>query len=249
LSPRSRTRAWIGTSGWTYDVWRDDFYAGVPRAQWLAHYARQFDAVEVNATFYHTLKPETFAHWREATPRRFRFAIKGTRYATHVKRLDVDAGVIARARAPAAKLGDKLAVVVWQLPAQLARDDARLARFIGRLARWKGPRHAIEFRHPSWFEPTVERALADAGLASVLSDAADWPMWDAVTTDLAYARLHGHTATYSSAYGRRALTQWARRARQWLAEGREVHVYFDNTDAGHAVADAAILARLLDPNT
>jgi len=199
----------------------------------------------VNATFYHTLTPATFAHWREQTPTHFRFSVKGTRYATHVKRLDVDAGVIDRARTPAARLGDRLAAVVWQLPARLARDDTRLARFIRRLARWKGPRHAIEFRHPSWFEPAVERVLAGAGIASVISDAADWPMWDVVTTDLAYARLHGHAATYSSAYGRRALAQWAKRARRWLAESREVHVYFDNTDAGHAVADAAILRDLL----
>jgi uncharacterized protein YecE (DUF72 family) len=247
VSAKRTNRAWIGTSGWTYDFWREDFYAGIPRAQWLVHYARHFDAVEVNATFYHTLKPETFAHWREETPQRFRFAIKGTRYATHVKRLEVDAGVIDRARAPAAKLGPKLAVVVWQLPARLERDDARLARFFRRLARWKGPRHAIEFRHPSWFDAAVERALADAGIANVLSDAADWPMWDAVTADLAYARLHGHAATYVSAYGRRALAQWARRARQWLSEGREVHVYFDNTDAGHAVRDAAALRDLLGP--
>lgn len=238
-------RAWVGTSGWTYDGWRDGFYAGVPRARWLAHYARQFDAVEVNATFYHTLDPATFAHWRAETPARFRFAIKGTRYATHVKRLEVDAAIIDRARRPAAGLGDKLAVVVWQLPARLTRDDARLARFIRRLARWKGPRHAIEFRHPSWFEPAVERLLADAGVANVLSDAADWPLWDVVTTDLAYARLHGHAATYSSAYGRRALVRWATRARAWLGEGREVHVYFDNTDAGHAVTDATILRELL----
>jgi uncharacterized protein YecE (DUF72 family) len=245
LTTSRKTRAWVGTSGWTYDVWKDGFYAGVPRAGWLAHYARHFDAVEVNATFYHTLTPATFAHWREQTPAHFRFSVKGTRYATHVKRLDVDAGVIDRARTPAARLGDRLAAVVWQLPARLARDDTRLARFIRRLARWKGPRHAIEFRHPSWFDPAVERTLADAGVASVISDAADWPMWDAVTTDLAYARLHGHAATYSSAYGRRALAQWAKRARRWLAEGREVHVYFDNTDAGHAVADAAILRDLL----
>ena len=245
MTTSRKTRAWIGTSGWTYDVWKDGFYAGVPRVRWLAHYARHFDAVEVNATFYHTLKPETFAHWREATPQGFRFTIKGTRYATHIKRLEVDAAEIDRARIPAAKLGDKLAVVVWQLPAQFARDDARLARFIRRLASWKAPRHAFEFRHPSWFEPAVERVLAGAGIASVISDAADWPMWDVVTTDLAYARLHGHTATYTSAYGRRALAAWARRARQWLAAGCEVHVYFDNTDAGHAVEDAAILRGLL----
>jgi len=238
----------IGTSGWTYDAWRDGFYAGVPRDRWLAHYARHFDAVEVNATFYHRLKPAAFAHWREATPARFRFAIKANRFLTHVKRLDFDAQSWRRQRAQGTPLGDKLGAVLWQLPQAMKRDLPRLARFAKRLDAWRSVRHAIEFRDASWFDGEVAALLAAHRIAVAQSDAADWPLWDAVTTDLVYVRLHGHAATYSSRYGAHALDAWARRIGRWRDEGRTVHVYFDNTDAGHAVTDAARLrARLERP--
>jgi uncharacterized protein YecE (DUF72 family) len=245
--PKARSPGlFIGTSGWAYDNWRDGFYAGVPRARWLAHYAQHFDAVEVNATFYHSLKAKTFEHWHDATPPRFRFAIKGSRYLTHILRLDFPAESLAKQRDAAAPLAEKLLVVLWQLPAALHRDDALLAKFAEKLRAWPGPRHALEFRHASWFDDKVAALLAREGLASVQSDAADWPMWDAVTAALVYARLHGHAQTYHAAYGKRELSVWARRVTGWLADGREVHVYFDNTDAGHAVHDAQALRRLLD---
>jgi uncharacterized protein YecE (DUF72 family) len=240
-------RAHIGTSGWTYDEWRDGLYAGVPRAQWLCHYAGRFDAVEVNGTFYHLLPRKTFEHWRRDTPAEFRFAIKSNRYLTHVRRLGFRLADLARERRAASALRDKLAVVLWQLPAGLARDNALLERFVGRLESWPQARHALEFRHPSWFRDDVAAALTQSRIAAVQSDAADWPMWNAVTTDLVYVRLHGHRATYASAYGERALKPWARRIRAWLAEGRDVHVYFDNTALGHAVADADLLRRLVEP--
>jgi uncharacterized protein YecE (DUF72 family) len=234
----------IGTSGWTYDAWADGFYAGVPRAKWLGHYARHFDAVEVNATFYHALKPATFARWRDATPAAFRFAIKASRYLTHIRRLGFPRASLRKQRDEAAPLGGKLAVVLWQLPAGLHRDLGRLERFVAALRAWPRVRHAVEFRHDSWFDDEIAAALGGSGIAVVQSDAADWPMWDAVTTDLVYVRLHGHRLTYSSAYSRRELASWAKRIRGWRGEGRDVHVYFDNTDAGHAVEDAETLRRL-----
>jgi uncharacterized protein YecE (DUF72 family) len=238
-------RACIGTSGWTYDGWRDLLYRDVPRARWLAHYATRFGAVEVNATFYHSLEPATFAHWHEQTPAQFRFAIKANRYLTHVSRLRFPAAALARERQASLPLADKLAVVLWQLPAGLHLDPDLLAPFLDRLSQWPEARHAIEFRHASWFTPQTADLLSAHRVAACQSDAADWPMWDGiVTTDLVYVRLHGHEATYSSAYSDRALRAWARRVHSWLAERRSVHVYFDNTDLGHAVANAAALARL-----
>jgi len=239
-------RAYIGTSGWTYDEWRDGLYAGVPRKEWLAHYASSFDAVEVNGTFYHLLPRRTFEHWRRATPAGFRFTVKSNGYLTHVKRLAFRRADLARERNAVSALREKLAVVLWQLPATLARDDALLERFAGRLSAWPGARHAIEFRHPSWFCDEVAAQLTKHGVIAVQSDSADWPMWKAVTTDMVYVRLHGHRATYASAYGARGLAPWARHIRAWLAEGRVVHVYFDNTALGHAVTDALALRRMLE---
>jgi uncharacterized protein YecE (DUF72 family) len=239
-------RIHIGTSGWTYDSWKDLLYPEVPRARWLAHYATHFDAVEVNATFYHMLKPETFAHWREQTPAQFRFAIKANRYLTHVNRLRFPAATLAREREVAANLGDKLAAVLWQLPSSLHLDLTRLEPFLERLSRWPETRHAVEFRHASWFVPETARLLATYRVAACQSDAADWPIWEGiVTTDLVYVRLHGHTVTYCSPYSDLALRNWAEHARRWRDEGRAVHIYFDNTDLGHAPENAARLARLV----
>jgi uncharacterized protein YecE (DUF72 family) len=239
-------RAYIGTSGWTYDEWRGGLYAGVPRRNWLAHYASNFDAVEVNGTFYHLLPRRTFAHWRRATPPGFRFTVKSNRYLTHVKRLAFHRADLARERNAVSALQEKLSVVLWQLPAALARDDALLERFASHLCAWPGARHAIEFRHPSWFCDQVAAQLTKHRVAAVQSDSADWPMWKAVTADFVYVRLHGHRATYASAYGPRGLAPWARRIRAWLAEGHDVHVYFDNTALGHAVTDALALRRMLE---
>ncbi len=234
----------IGTSGWSYPEWKDGFYADVPRARWLEHYASRFDAVEVNATFYHTLRTSTLESWRERTPSAFRFCVKASRYITHIQRLATTDESIARLRAQADALGNKLAVVLWQLPQGLHRDLALFERFARRLDEWTHVRHAVEFRHESWFEDEVARCLSAHRVAAVQSHAADWPMWEAVTADLVYMRLHGGTRTYASAYSAVALRRWSERIRRWLAERREVHVYFDNTASGHAVRNAIALARL-----
>lgn len=235
----------IGTSGWSYPEWKDSFYAGVPRRKWLAHYASRFNALEIDASFYHQFRRSTYEGWHAQTPEGFRFAVKAHRFLTHVKRLEFEDESLALQREAAAGLGGKLAVVLWQLPARLACDLPRLQGFAGRLRHWPGPRHAVEFRHPSWFNEEVAALLARHRLAACQSDAADWPMWGAVTTDLVFARLHGHTATYASAYGRHGLRPWADRIRAWLAEGRRVHAYFDNTACGHAPRDAQLLAEML----
>lgn len=234
----------IGTSGWTYDAWKADFYAGVPRARWLEHYATRFAAVEVNATFYHRLRPATFTGWRDRTPERFRFALKASRYLTHVSRLAPEPQAIEREREQSAALGDKLAVILWQLPANLHRALPRLAAFLRHLDGWSSVRHAIEFRHASWFDDETAALLQRHEVAACQSDAADWPMWDRLTTDLAYLRLHGHDTTYRSAYPEHALRAWAARIDAWRRQGKVVHAYFDNTDAGHAWRDALRLAAL-----
>ncbi len=235
--------AYIGTCGWSYDFWRNDFYAGVPRRAWLAHYAARFDAVEINASFYHALRPALLARWHDDTPARFRFALKAHRWITHVERLRVDAAAIARERGRAAPLRDKLAVVLWQLPPTLGCDLPRLQDFVRRLGAWPSVRHAIEFRDRSWFVDDVAACLHEHGIAAVQSDAADWPRWGAVTADFVYARLHGHAVTYVSAYSRGALARWAQRITAWRAQGRDVFAFFDNTDAGAAPRDASRLAR------
>jgi uncharacterized protein YecE (DUF72 family) len=241
----TRARAYIGTSGWNYPAWRETFYRGVAQKQWLRFCAERFTAVEVNATFYRLQRRETFANWRSQTPPTFRFAIKANRYLTHNRRLIEPLPSIRLERDRAAGLGDKLAAVLWQLPANFHRDLGRLERFVRALHAWRSVRHAIEFRHESWFDEQVAACLREHRVAVCQSDAADWPLWDAVTADLVYARLHGHTMTYASGYSDRELGSWARRIRAWLDEGRAVHLYFDNDAIGRAPIDALRLMGLL----
>ena len=240
-----RGTIYIGTSGWTYDAWKNGFYAGISRGAWLTHYAQHFHAVEVNATFYHQLKQSTFAKWAETTSPDFRFAIKGHRYLTHVLKLHVSREVFLRQKRSVAPLGKQLAVVIWQLPAGLGRDAPRLEHFARMLDTWQETRHALEFRHQSWFDEPIAACLRRHRLAVCQSDAVDWPLWDAVTTNLVYIRLHGHRITYVSSYTDRQLAAWAKRIRRWSTEGRDVHIYFDNTDAGHAPRDAQRLVASL----
>jgi uncharacterized protein YecE (DUF72 family) len=236
---------YIGTSGWNYGDWRRDFYAGVPPQRWLSIYAERFNAVEANGTFYRQQQTRTYARWKSETPENFRFTIKAHRFLTHNKKLLFPPESLTAQKKQAAGLGDKLAVVVWQLPRALKRDEARLMRFAETLKEWPEARHTVEFRHSSWFTQEVANHLARYQLAACQSDSADWPLWDAVTTDLVYIRLHGHTQTYASSYSDAELDAWADRIRNWVAQDRQVHLYFDNTGQGHAPKNALRLVELL----
>ena len=252
IKPRSRKeasvsprRAFVGTSGWAYASWRKRFYEGRPPREWLGFCAQRFSGLEINATHYRLQSAGTFRRWREATPRDFRFTLKAHRYLTHKRKLKNPSGPIRVERERAAALGAKLAVVLWQLPGNFGCNLERLEAFAKALGTWRRARHAIEFRHASWFRKEVADCLRRHRIAVCQSDAADWPRWDAVTTDLVYVRLHGRPRTYASSYGERALRAWARRIRRWQREGRAVHVYFDNDARGAAPRNAERLIALL----
>ncbi len=231
-------QAFIGTSGWNYKGWKDGFYEGRPQREWLAFCAERFSSVEINGTHYRLQSPETFRKWKEQTPTGFCFTMKGHRYVTHNKKLKDALEPIRLERDRAHAMGAKLKAVVWQLPRSFHKNVERLSDFGEALGHWRSVRHALEFRHPSWFDDDVTECLSRYRLANCHSDAADWPLWDAVTTDLVYVRLHGSDQTYASPYSDAQLDDWGEKCRRWLAEGRDVHVYFDNDSQGHAPFDA-----------
>jgi uncharacterized protein YecE (DUF72 family) len=238
-------KAYIGTSGWNYKTWRDGFYGDTPQKQWLRFCAERFTSIEVNGTFYRLQPQSTFKKWRDETPEEFPFAIKGHRYVTHNKKLiDVEEPVI-RCRDAALPLGERLAVVVWQLPALFKKNIERLEKFLQTLRHWETTRHAIEFRHKTWFDDEVAECLTKHAVVGCMSDAPDWPIWHRVTTDLVYIRLHGHTRKYASSYSKQSLKNWANRVLIWLNENRDVHVYFDNDAEGAAPKNALTLLEIL----
>ena len=243
------SRAWIGTSGWVYKGWRQHLYDKAPVRRWLEIASRTFGALEINGSFYTQIKRETYERWRAETPDDFRFALKGHRFVTHYKRLRDCRDSIVLLRDQASGLGDKLAAVVWQLPATFQLDVARLDDFLGALTAWPSVRHAIELRHRSWFVDEVAARLREARVAACMSDAPDFPMWREVTTDLVYVRLHGHTRKYASSYSAQHLRRWTTDTARWLDEGRDVHVYFDNDAEGAAVHNAQMFAALVSGAT
>ena len=240
------SQLYIGTSGWSYQHWQDCFYTGVVRKDWLKFYAERFSAVEVNGTFYHLQSPATFKKWLDETPPTFRFAIKANRYLTHNKKLLDPKPSVLIEKTQVEVLGEKLAVVLWQLPGLLKKDLPRLKGFIDALQQWPEVRHSIEFRHDSWFDDETAACLAKAKIAVCLSDAETWPMWDRVTTNLIYIRLHGHTRTYASFYSKPELADWAERIAQWAKQGKDVHIYFDNDAKCAAPFNALTLQALLE---
>jgi len=234
----------IGPSGWSYPHWKDRFFAGVPRRKWLTYCAGTFNGVEVNASYYRFLAPTTYAKWRAETPEDFAFALKGHKTITHSKRLKDAGEMVQRFRGSVSDLGERLHVILWQLPPNMTRNDARLDSFCRVLDGWPQVRHVIEFRHDSWFNAEIADLLDAHNVANCISDSGRWPRWDAVTGGLAYIRLHGNDPTYASAYGEQGLRPWADRIKGWHGDGRPVHVYFDNDAEGAAPYDAMTLTGL-----
>jgi uncharacterized protein YecE (DUF72 family) len=237
----------IGCSGWNYDDWRGRLYPlGVPRRRWLEVYAEHFDTVEVNTTFYRLPKREAVAAWAEQTPASFEFAVKTSRYLTHIKRLtDVGEGVrrFYERIEPLIETG-KLGPVLWQLPANFHRDDSRLESW---LAALPPGRHTIEFRHESWFVPEVMDALRATGVALAIGDHPSRPFQSyEATADFRFVRFHYGSRGRGGNYSATEIETWARRIAQWRRR-QDVYAYFNNDWNGYAPANAAALIKRLTP--
>jgi uncharacterized protein YecE (DUF72 family) len=231
----------IGTSGWQYRHWRGGLYPeGLPQRRWLERYTEVFDTVEVNATFYRLPTADAVEGWRDLAPPGFTFAVKGSRYLTHMKRL-LDAGPgLRRFFRPVARLREKLGPVLWQLPPGMSPDPARLDRFLSRLPPG---RHAVEFRDPAWYAQEICAVLDRHGAAFCEHDAVERPP-PRLTGAFRYVRFHGTTGRYAGRYGAAALRPFAASFLASVGRGVDVYVYFNNDAGGHAVLDALALLRL-----
>ncbi|MGD0454140.1 MAG: DUF72 domain-containing protein [Solirubrobacteraceae bacterium] len=236
----------VGCSGWDYQSWRGAVYPrGLPVERWLERYAELFDTVEVNATFYRLIKRDAVQKWVDQTPEGFLFAVKASRYLTHVKRLaSIEEGV-ARFYERIEPLieAKRLGPVLWQLPETFRRDDERLA---GALAALPAGRHAFEFRHPSWFAPQVYELLRERDVALVIGDHPERPFQtDEATAGWRYVRFHHGASGQRGNYSDRELESWAKRLAGWR-ERSELFIYFNNDWEAFAPQNAAKLRGQLD---
>ncbi|HVX73861.1 MAG TPA: DUF72 domain-containing protein [Devosia sp.] len=239
----------IGVSGWTYTPWRGNFYpTGLRQKDELSYAASQFNALEINGTFYGMQVPQSFARWAAAVPDDFVFAVKGPRFLTHMLKLTRIEAPLANffASGPLA-LGHKLGPILWQFPERFGFDPDRLLPFFEMLPRTHSAaarlaarhdhrlraaahleivddlpiRHAIEIRHAGFREPRFIDLLRRHNVALVCADTVDWPLLMDLTADFAYCRLHGSTELYKSRYSQAEIERWAGRVDAW-ANGRRM---------------------------
>lgn len=239
----AKARLHIGTSGWVYAHWKEVFYPpDLRQDRWFEYYAARFGTVEINNSFYRLPSEAALEAWRERAPANFIFAMKASRYITHIKRLkDVEAVGLFVERVSI--LGPKLGPILFQLPPRWHVNTERLNAFLEGLP--KGYRYAIELRDETWFDEEVYKRLREHNVAFCIYEF-DWRLSPLeVTADFMYVRLHGPGGKYQGLYGAEGLEPWAQRVREWQREKRDVYFYFDNDQAGYAAADAATLRGLL----
>lgn len=259
----------IGISGWTYAPWRGVFYPPkLPHRRELGYVATTLNSVEVNGSFYGLLRPSTYQSWLPEVPSDFVFAVKGSRFITHLKKLaDVRTPLANFLASGVLALDRRLGPLLWQLPPNLGYDRVRLEEFFALLPRTLGEaaelarehdqripadrelvtaehpehpvRHALEVRHDSFRTPELIELLRAHDIALVLADnPGTWPILDETTTSFRYVRLHGDTELYASGYTEEALDAWAGRIQGWAASGQDVYVYCDNDTKVRAPYDA-----------
>lgn len=241
--------AWIGTSGWSYKHWENgNFYASkLPTESFLPYFATQFSTVEVNNSYYRLPSRQTFEHWRRAVPQGFSFAVKASRYLTHMKRLKDPAEPLERLLGNAGGLGEMLGPVLFQFPGRWELDLPRLESFMAALAAHPWHRYAFEFRHRSWLTDGVYACLSEHNAALCLPIGWGIPLDVQVTADWTYVRFHG--GEHSHFFEDDELGSWAARLSAWRSRGIDSYSYFNN-DAlwqGHpaAIANARRLRELV----
>lgn len=237
----------IGTSGWHYDHWKERFYpADLPKPQWLEFYSRHFATLEINSSFYHLPTENAFARWRDSSPAGFLFALKASRFITHIKKLVDCEEAVRTFLSRAAALGEKLGPLLYQLPPGMSRDAERLKAFTDLLP--PGLRCVFEFRNDSWFDPDIYRILRERNIALCLYDMGSQPSPCEITADFSYVRFHG-SAARRGCYSDDELRAWADRLVRIGTQTKAIYIYFNNDAQGFALSNARRLAELLAPSS
>lgn len=235
---------YIGTSGWHYEHWKGLFYPeGLAKANWLKFYAQHFPTVELNNSFYHLPSEKAFVNWRESSSEGFMFAVKVSRFITHIKRLKDAEEPLQNFLARAGFLQHKLGPLLYQLPPNMRRDDERLEAFLSILpSRYH---HVFEFRHESWIDDNVFQTLRRYNVGLCVFDMPGFTCPVVATADFAYVRFHGSAGLYWSCYSDEELSQWAEKIAELGRGLKTVYIYFNNDAEAYAVANAKTIAQFL----
>jgi uncharacterized protein YecE (DUF72 family) len=242
--------AYIGTSGYNYPHWWDGvFYpSNLPQKKWLEYYTQFFNTVELNVSFYRLPKKEAFEGWHKRTPKHFLFAVKGSRFITHIKRLKDCREPLSLFLDHASPLKEKLGMVLWQLPPRFKFQRERLVEFcvlLSTLPRSKFHRHAFEFRDESWFCNEVFQILDEFRFAFCIAHGSGLPFLERITSNAIYLRLHGGEVLYGSNYSDKELNQWSDKIQNWENKGKTVFIYFNNDAYGFAIKNALTLKKMV----
>lgn len=244
-------RLFIGTSGWTYSSWKGTYYPeDLPSRQYLEFYAREFPTTEVNYSFYHLPRPSTYEKWAVQVPDGFVFALKASRFITHIKRLvDVEEPwhtFVENAR----PLGSHLGPILFQFPPSFRAERKRLAAFLRGAQQPASKSHpfrlVFEFRHDSWFTEEIYALLRQYHAALCIADSPRYPREDVITADFTYLRFHGRIQLFASKYSDAELAEEAKKIKRYLRKGLGVFAYFNNDAEGHAVENARTLRKLVE---
>ena len=234
----------IGTSGWHYSDWAGLFYpAGLPKSKWFEYYAKDFDTVEINNTFYQLPKQQTFINWRKQAPKNFLFTVKANRFITHIKRLKDPEEPLERFFERVKLLKANLGPILYQLPPSMHKDLDRLESFIKSLPKRR--LSVFEFRHQSWFSDDTYELLNKLHVGFCVHDLVGVPTPRVITGSLIYVRFHGPTGRYQGNYTKTMLKEWAEWIKEHIKEVRSIYAYFNNDIHAYAVYNAKTLKKQL----
>lgn len=229
----------IGTSGWSYPHWKENFYpTGLKAKDWLNYYSAAFSTVEVNTTFYHVPLVSTTQNWYAQVPANFLFSLKGSRYITHQKKLNECNEALNYFYEHIKSLKSKIGPILFQLPPFFHLHQERLEEFINSLK--KDYHYVFEFRHESWFSDAIYEVLAKANIGLCITDLNGSLSPEEITSDFTYIRLHGPKKAYQGSYGITKLKEWKKKIEKWASKV-SVYCYFDNDEKGYAIQDALVL--------
>lgn len=242
-------KIYIGTSGWNYDHWKENFYPDdLKSSEWLKYYQDQFNSVEINNSFYKLPEKKTLRSWRDTVHKDFKLTPKANRYITHMKKLKEPDESLQKMLDAFSELNDFLGPILFQLPPNWNFNEERLESFLSLLPDEN--RYAFEFRDKSWINDQSIELLDKHNASFCIYDLTGYQTPEYLPADFVYLRLHGpdKKEKFKGKYTEGQLSEWADKIKKWSKKGMDVYVYFNNDEQAYAPQNAKQLNKILEEN-